>query len=266
MWSESSRWTCPTARRHRSDCGFCWVSDTPDTQSRRGKTLPEHGAIFRRITTQSKNLAREQCHNARVCQCRTAKTAPRGGGCCAGIMGKPPERLIDSWVSWCLVAKGRVSDMEFPNIVICGNCGTAQPCAIQLHGDYQNAVLRNNRQTCRSCGHWMALPEGVFSSVRAATDALAKTENSLDRVEPLKEALSKIRADPSSNTEQLVSIFRSAGIEQAEQLARAAPSSPSDKRMWAAALLGAISYAWEKLPEGALSWIELFGTIRGALG
>jgi len=156
--------------------------------------------------------------------------------------------------------------MEFPNFVICGHCGTLNRSAIQMRGNYGNMLIADNFQGCNACGKMFALPAGIFSSAKAATLALAAVENPIEQIAALTAALKKISESEAPNSQSVQSALQASGLIQAEAVAATAPVSPRDKRIWAASLLAAISYAWESLPAGALSWMELFSKIHEAWG
>ncbi|WP_397593959.1 hypothetical protein [Sphingorhabdus sp.] len=156
--------------------------------------------------------------------------------------------------------------MEYPNIVFCEHCGRASLSAIQIGGNYDAVTMRNNWQNCGYCGKMTKLPEGVFTSLRSAADALASHDNPIDRVDSLTRALSQVAKWRGYDTPQLEQLFKDAGIAQANELANSAPKDAENQKLWGVLLLGAIAYAWEKLPQGANSWLELFENVRALMG
>jgi hypothetical protein len=156
--------------------------------------------------------------------------------------------------------------MEYPNVIFCGHCGRASPSMIQISGSYSGVTLQNNQQQCGHCGKMTRLPEGVFSSIRAAVDVLAGDENPIGNVDTLARALGRVQKWHGYDVRQLEELFEEAGIKQSKELALSAPKEAKDQKLWGATLLAAIAYSWEKLPQGANSWIELFENVRTLMG
>ena len=156
--------------------------------------------------------------------------------------------------------------MVNPNIAICGNCGAIFKSAIRLEGSFQNIKLSDNFQSCPNCMSMTRLPEGVFSSVKATIDTLSKEESSIESLQPFISILKKIQDGEEISRADLKEKIQDAGILNAEEVANTSPDESMDKKMWATTLIGVIAYAFNKVPEGALAWIEFIERMKELLG
>ena len=146
---------------------------------------------------------------------------------------------------------------------ICGKCGNVFSSGILIADGARDITLTNNRTKCPKCGAMVAIPDGVYNAVGDALEIIVGIGDAQASIDAINRMRGIFGSNPNAEPEE---VFSEMGKTTSAALARAAPKDPEQKRIWMAALLGALLFAWEKLPDGALKWLELAGKAKELFG
>ncbi len=135
----------------------------------------------------------------------------------------------------------------------CGNCGNVFGVGLALE-QVRNWTFVDCKAQCPRCREMAVIPDGVYSEVGSALEILIGVGDAQASLDALNRMRAKLESQPAQRTRVL---FSELGDNVAEALDKVAPKDPARLRLWQAALLGALAFAWEKAPAGALKWIEL---------
>ena len=146
---------------------------------------------------------------------------------------------------------------------VCGYCGTIFTTGAILGPGVSGINFIDSVSPCPKCGKLGQIPDGTYSAIGNALEILVGVGDAEASVAALTRMRNAIQANPSADPAE---VFSEMGQEASEALAKAAPSDPEQQRVWMAAVISALAFAWEKFPDGALKWIELAEKAQELLG